>query len=111
MLSCRTFIPASSIHSLMRECACRIALDANGRVMASASSLHAASSSQRRIAISAGVIGISAQLGERDLLRALPEDDVAELLQVLHAIDDGCEVVARELAHPAGKQGRAVREQ
>src|SRR6266568_3951609 len=49
--------------------------------------------------------------GERDLLRALPEDLSAQLPQALHALEDSREVVAGQLAHLAGEEGCAVWEQ
>jgi hypothetical protein len=43
----------------------------------------------------------SSVLAEDDLLRALPEELLAELAQVLVAFHDGREVVARELSLPS----------
>ena len=50
-------------------------------------------------------------LGEDDLLRALPEHAPAELAQLLVALDDRGEVVARERARLARERDVAVREQ
>src|SRR5258707_13078438 len=104
-------MPAACIHPPTISCAWRIASDAKGRVMRSASSLQEASSSHRRITVSARAKVTSAELGEADLLRALPQHQVAQLLQVFVAFDDGREVVAGELPHPAREQRRAVRKE
>src|SRR5438105_957808 len=45
---------------------------------------------------------------ESDLLGALPEDDPAQLLQILGALGDGGEVVARQLPHLRAEAGGAV---
>src|SRR3954466_15220163 len=101
-------MPAAFIHPPTSSCAWRIASEAKGRVMRSASSLQEASSSHRRIAVSARAAVTSGELGEADLLRALPQHQVAQLLQVFGAFDDGREMVAGELPHPAREQRRAV---
>src|SRR5688500_4366885 len=51
------------------------------------------------------------RLVERDVLRALPEHEPAELAQLLAALDDRREVVAREGASLARKARSAVREE
>lgn len=52
------------------------------------------------------------QLGfEADLLRAIPDDDAAQLRQLFAAFDDRGDVVAGELAHLAREAGRAVGEE
>src|SRR5207245_1108391 len=48
---------------------------------------------------------------EADGLRALPQAALAELAQVLSALDHGEEVVARELADDAGEARAAVRDE
>src|SRR3977135_3530882 len=45
---------------------------------------------------------------EEDVLSALPEHQVAELLQAPTTPFEGREMVACELPHPAGEEGRAV---
>src|SRR5713226_1606387 len=49
--------------------------------------------------------------GERDLLRAFPEDLLAQLTQAVDAFVDRGEVVAGQLTHLAGEQCRAVRKE
>ena len=50
-------------------------------------------------------------LGERDRLRAFPERQPAELVQVLLSLDDGCEVVASERPRLAPERAGAVWEE
>src|SRR4029079_9832654 len=53
----------------------------------------------------------TADLPERDRLRALPERQPAELLQLLLALDEGGEVVRPEVPGLARERAVAVREQ
>src|SRR5258708_6857368 len=110
MLSRPTPTPPACIQPPTRSGARRMAPAANGRVRRSGSSLHAASASHRAITVSASV-NSARSFGESDLLRAFPEDLPAELAQVLDSFVDRGEVVARQLPHLAGEQGRAVREE
>src|SRR5262252_6007798 len=110
MLSRLTRMPASRIQWPTSSCAFCMAADANGRVSRSGSSLHAARRSHLSITNSALVISARA-LREGDLLRALPQDEVAELAEVLDAFVDGGEMVAGELTGPAAEDARAVRKQ
>src|SRR5947207_688725 len=48
---------------------------------------------------------------EQDILRTLPEHHAPQVAQLLATLDDGQEVVARQLAKLAGKHCRAIREQ
>src|SRR5690349_18441768 len=101
-------IPASRIQPLTSSCARRIAGVAKGRVIVPGSSVHAASSSHRRMTVSARLT--SAERREADLLRPAPQHDLAEVLQPVVAVVDRREMVARELPHLAGEERGAVRE-
>src|SRR5919204_2178962 len=50
-------------------------------------------------------------LAERDVLRAVPEHELAQLLQALAAFDDRREVIPCELSRLAGEACVAVREE
>src|SRR5690349_9625726 len=110
MLSRLTRMPAWRSQSPTSSCAFCIEADPNGRVMRSASSLHAASSSHLAMTVSAPVTS-AGKLREGDLLGALPEHEVSELAQVLDPFVDGGEVVAGQLAHLAAEHARPVGKQ
>src|SRR5688572_28333793 len=61
------------------------------------------------VALETGAAGLA--LLEDDRLGAFPQDDAAQLGQLLAALLDRGEVVARQLAHIAGEAGRPVREE
>src|SRR5579859_1382386 len=110
MLSRLTRMPAWRIQWPTSSCAFCIAADPNGRVMRSASSLHAASSSHLAMTVSA-LVTSAGKLGEGDLLGAFPEHEAAELAEVLRALGDGREMVAGKLPHLAGEDAGSVRKQ
>src|SRR6266850_1648281 len=109
MLSLLTAMPASRIQEVTCSWACRIASEAKGLVRRSGSSLHPPSTSQRSIAVAAS--RPTSDGFEGDVLRAFPQDELAERRKLLHAVLDGREMVARELAHLAREDSRPVREQ
>src|SRR6266850_3438552 len=102
-------MPASRIQEVTCSWACRIAAEAKGLVRRSGSSLHPPSTSQRSIAVAAS--RPTSDGFEGDVLRAFPQDELAERRKLLHAVVDGREMVAHELAHLAREDSRPVREQ
>src|SRR5665213_2372769 len=88
---------------------------ANCLVSRSGSSLRAPRRSSRSIAVPAGEFAIrrsaAAAFLERDFLRALPHDPMPERRELLAALVDRREMVARQLARFAGEHRRAVRKQ
>src|SRR5258706_16012155 len=86
-----------------------MALDEKGLVRRDASSLHPPSTSQRSITVAAS--RPTSDRFESDVLRALPQDELAERRELLRAALDAREMVARELSHLAGEDRRPVREQ
>src|SRR5690348_11502988 len=55
--------------------------------------------------------GRALRLPERDVLRSVPQHELAELLQPLAALDDRREMIAGELTRLAREAGVAVREE
>src|SRR6267378_6270908 len=102
-------MPACRIQEVTCSWACRIAAEAKGLVRRSASSLHAPSTSQRSITVAAS--RPTSDRFERDVLRAFPQDELAERGKLVGAVLDGREMVARELAHLAREDGRPIGEQ
>src|SRR5256885_12875770 len=86
-----------------------MALDEKGLVSRDASSLHPPSTSQRSITVAAS--RPTSDRFESDVLRALPQDELAERRQLLRAALDAREMVARELAHLAGEDRRPIGKQ
>src|SRR3981081_4657365 len=87
----------------------RMACDAKGLVRRSGSSLHAPSTSQRSITVAAS--RPTSDRFERDVLRAFPQDELAERGKLGGAVLDRREMVARELAHLACEYRRAIGKQ
>src|SRR6266566_3419155 len=110
-LSWRTVMPAARIHSATCPLARRIDSDAYGLVSLPASSLSVPRMSSRSMAVPAGERSGVVAFHEGDVLRALPQDLPAEHGELIVAFDDRGEVVAGELARPAGESRRAVRKQ
>src|SRR5947208_14267763 len=103
-------MPASMIQRPTSSCAFFIDGEPNGRVMRSASSLHAASSSHLAMTVSALVTSAD-KLLEGDLLGALPENEMAELAKMLGPFVVGGEMVDGQLAHLATKYADPVGKQ
>src|SRR6267142_2666679 len=77
MLSLLTAMPASRIQEVTCSWACRIAAEAKGLVRRSGSSLQPPSTSQRSIAVAAS--RPTSDGFESDVLRAFPQDELADL--------------------------------
>src|SRR5712691_8588597 len=99
-------MPASRIQEVTCSWACRIAAEAKGLVRRSGSSLHPPRTLQRSIAVAAS--RPTSDGFESDVLRAFPQDELAERRKLLRAVLDGREMVARELAHLAREDRRPV---
>src|SRR5216683_6749724 len=110
MLSRPTSIPDWRIQAVTMSCARRMASEANGLVSRSGSSLIEPSTAHRCITTEAAR-SMTSDSFENDVLRAFPQDELSERRQLVGAVLDGREMVARELTHPASENRPAVGKQ